>query len=90
LQANPARRVRLWRRGDLTVSAVRRLLDSAAGVLRTGAALESALGRLQRGAVSPAAADTAEVAAMICSAALKRPQSVGSHQRLDAPTLIAV
>jgi L-aspartate oxidase len=90
VQANRARRVRLWRRGDLTVIAVRRLLDSAAGVLRTGAGLESALARLQHGAVSPAATDAAEVAAMICSAALARPQSLGAHQRLDAPTLIAV
>jgi L-aspartate oxidase len=83
-------RAELWRRGDLTVSAVRRLLDSAAGVLRTGAGLESALERLQRGSVSVAAAGAAEVATMICSAALMRPHSVGSHQRLDSPTLIAV
>jgi L-aspartate oxidase len=88
--SNPARRVRLWRRGDLTVTVVRRLLDSSAGVLRTGVDLESALARLQRGAVSSVAADAAEVAAMICSAALARQHSLGAHQRLDAPTLIAV
>jgi len=90
VHARPARRTRLWRRGDLTVTTVRRLLDSAAGVLRTGTDLESALERLQRGSASAAAADAAEVATMICSAALARPQSLGAHQRLDAPTLIAV
>ncbi|TMD87744.1 MAG: FAD-binding protein [Chloroflexi bacterium] len=88
--ANQARRVRLSRRGDLTVTAVRRLLDSSAGVLRTGVDLESALARLQRGAVSSAGTDAAEVATMICAAALKRARSVGSHQRLDEPATIAV
>jgi len=88
--ANQPRRVRLWRRGDLTVTAVRRLLDSSAGVLRTGVDLESALARLQRGAVSSAGTDAAEVATMICAAALKRARSVGSHQRLDEPATIAV
>jgi len=88
--ADPARRVRLWRRGNLTVTVVRRLLDSSAGVLRTGVDLESALARLQRGAVSSAGTDAAEVATMICSAALKRARSVGSHQRIDEPATIAV
>ena len=76
--------------GNLTVSGVRRLLDSAAGVLRSGAGLEEALTRLEEGAVSGAAADASDVAAMICSAALARPQSLGAHQRLDGPALIAV
>jgi aspartate oxidase len=81
---------RVWARGDLTVGAVRRLLDSAAGVLRTGAALEQALVVLRSGAVSESAADAASLATMICSAALARPYSVGAHQRLDEPAAIAV
>jgi L-aspartate oxidase len=83
-------RSRVWARGDLTVGTVRRLLDSAAGVLRTGAALEQALVVLRSGAVSESAADAASLATMICSAALARPYSVGAHQRLDEPAAIAV
>jgi len=86
----PRVRTRLWRRGDLTIAAVRRLLDSAAGVLRTGAGLERALDRLREGAISEGAADAAELATMICSAALARPRSLGAHQRLDQPAPIAV
>lgn len=82
-----AKRTRLWRRGELSVSAVRRLLDSAAGVLRTGAGLESALASLRSGAVSEAAADAADVASMICTAALARPRSLGAHQRTDEPAI---
>jgi L-aspartate oxidase len=78
-----------WRRGGLTVSDVRDLLDSAAGVLRTGAELKVALTRLRSGAVSGVAADAAEMAAMICAAALARPASVGAHQRQDEPAAIA-
>jgi aspartate oxidase len=66
------------------------LLDTAAGVVRTGSALNNALKRLRSGAVSPVAADAAEFASMICSAALARPVSLGAHQRLDAPAPIAV
>lgn len=76
-------RTRFWKRGELTVASVRRLLDSAAGVLRTGVGLQSALSDLQDGAVSEAAAGAADVATMICSAALARPRSLGAHQRLD-------
>ena len=76
-------RASVWARGDLTVAAVRRLLDSAAGVLRTGAGLERALRDLRSGSISEGAADAAAVATMICSAALARTQSVGSHQRVD-------
>jgi L-aspartate oxidase len=83
-------RPRVWRRGSVTVAQVGELLDSAAGVLRTGGALTYALARLRSGAVSPVAADAAEMASMICSAALARPVSLGAHQRLDAPTPIAV
>ena len=83
-------RARMWARGDMTVGAVRRLLDSAAGVLRTGAGLERALARLRSGAVSEGAADAADVAAMICSAALARPHSLGAHHRLDESAPIAV
>ncbi len=89
-RANAYARSRVWARGDLTVGAVRRLLDSAAGVLRTGAGLERALANLRAGATSDVAADAADVATMICSAALARPQSVGAHQRLDEPAQIAV
>ena len=83
-------RPKVWRRGTLTVAQVGELLDSAAGVLRTGGALSYAIRRLRSGAVSPVAADAAEMASMICSAALVRPISVGAHQRLDAPAAIAV
>jgi L-aspartate oxidase len=78
-----ATRTRIWRRGNLTVGAVRRLLDSSAGVLRTGAGLEAALDKLRSGAMSEVAADAAEVAVMVCSAALARTRSLGAHQRLD-------
>jgi aspartate oxidase len=80
----------VWRRGGLTVAQVGELLDSAAGVVRTGGALNYALRRLRSGAVSPVAADAAEMASMICSAALARPISLGAHQRLDAPIAVAV
>ncbi len=78
-----------WRHGDLTVADVGDLLDSAAGVLRTGAALDAALTRLRSGAVSSVASDAAELASMICAAALARPASVGAHQRLDEPAALA-
>jgi L-aspartate oxidase len=83
------RRPRTWRRGELTVAEVGSMLDSAAGVLRTGAALQDALTTLRSGAVSSVAADAAEMASMICAAALARPASVGAHQRQDEPTAIA-
>jgi L-aspartate oxidase len=83
-------RPRVWRRGGLTVFQVGELLDSAAGVVRTGESLSYALRRLRSGAVSPVAANAAEMALMICAAALARPDSVGAHQRQDAPTAIAV
>ncbi|GAC1471925.1 MAG: L-aspartate oxidase [Candidatus Dormibacteraceae bacterium] len=83
-------RPNVWRRGTLTVAQVGELLDNAAGVLRTGAELNSALRRLRSGAISSVAADAAEMAAMICSAALARPISLGAHQRVDAPAPIAV
>jgi L-aspartate oxidase len=83
-------RPRVWRRGSLTVAQVGALLDSAAGVVRTADALSYALNRLRSGAVSPVAADAAEMASMICSAALARPVSLGAHQRLDAPASVAV
>jgi L-aspartate oxidase len=78
---------RPWRRGILTVAQVGELLDSAAGVLRTGSELKAALSRLRSGAVSAAAADAAEMASMICAAALARPASIGAHQRQDEPAL---
>jgi len=78
-----------WRRGELTVAEVGSLLDSAAGVLRSGAALQDALTTLRSGAVSAVAADAAEMASMICAAALARPASVGAHQRRDAPAALA-
>ena len=83
-------RTQVWRRGDLGLVDVRRLLDSAAGVLRTGAGLSGALRVLRSGAGSAAAADAAEMASMICAAALARPLSLGAHQRLDQPAPIAV
>jgi aspartate oxidase len=52
--------------------------------------LNDALRTLRSGAVSSAAADAAEMASMICSAALARRVSLGAHQRLDAPVPIAV
>jgi L-aspartate oxidase len=83
VNTHAATRTRVWRRGDLTAGWVRRLLDSSAGVLRTGAGLESALETLRSGAISEGAADAAEVAVMVCSAALARTRSLGAHQRLD-------
>ncbi|HEY8814211.1 MAG TPA: L-aspartate oxidase, partial [Candidatus Dormibacteraeota bacterium] len=80
----------VWRRGELGLADVRRVLDSAAGVLRSGAALTHALRVLRSGAGSATAADAAEMASMICSAALARPVSLGAHQRLDQPEPIAV
>jgi L-aspartate oxidase len=81
---------RIWRRGGVTVTQVGELLDSAAGVLRTGAGLKSALTRLRSGAVSSTAFDAAEMASMICTSALARPRSIGAHQRSDEPASIAV
>jgi L-aspartate oxidase len=83
-------RAHVWRRGDLSLIEVRRILDSAAGVLRSGAGLTSALRILRSGASSATAADAAELASMICAAALARPFSLGAHQRLDQPAPIAV
>ena len=83
-------RPRVWRRGSMTVSRVGDLLDSSAGVLRSGPALKYALTRLRSGAVSSAAYDAAEMASMICTAALARPNSIGAHQRTDEPAAIAV
>ena len=90
ISGSAAGRAHVWHRGEMSVEDVRRLLDSAAGVLRTGAGLERALRRLRTGAISAAGADAAEMASMICSAALARSHSVGAHQRLDAPARIAV
>jgi L-aspartate oxidase len=83
-------RAHVWRRGEMGLVDVRRLLDSAAGVLRSGAGLARGLRALRSGANSATAADAAEMAAMICSAALARPLSLGAHQRLDQPAPIAV
>jgi L-aspartate oxidase len=83
-------RAHMWRRGDLSLAEVRRVLDSAAGVLRSGAGLARGLRVLRSGAGSATAADAAEMASMICSAALARPLSLGAHQRLDQPAPIAV
>jgi L-aspartate oxidase len=88
--ATGRRRSRAWRRGELTVAEIGSVLDSAVGVLRTGAALLDALTTLRSGAVSSVAADAAEMAAMICAAALARPVSNGAHQRQDEPHGIAV
>jgi L-aspartate oxidase len=79
----------VWRRGDLTVACVGSVLDSAAGVIRTGQTLRDALATLRSGAVSSVAADAAEMASMICAAALARPVSVGAHQRQDHPAALA-
>jgi len=83
-------RARVWRRGELSLIEVRSVLDSAAGVLRSGAGLARGLRLLRSGASSVTAADAAEMASMICSAALARPLSLGAHQRLDQPAPIAV
>jgi L-aspartate oxidase len=80
---------RPWRRGSLTVAQVGELLDSAAGVLRTGDELKDAIRQLRSGAVSKVAAAAADMATMICDAALARPTSVGAHQRVDEPSAIA-
>jgi L-aspartate oxidase len=80
---------RPWRRGSLTVAQVGDLLDSAAGVLRTGTGLKDAISRLRTGAVSSVAADAAEMASMICAAALARPASAGAHQRVDELQAVA-
>jgi L-aspartate oxidase len=95
VSATPARNAaprpsKVWLRGELTVAAIGSVLDSAAGVLRTGAELQDALTTLRSGAVSSVAADAAEMASMICGAALARPRSIGAHQRSDEPGLIAV
>jgi L-aspartate oxidase len=83
-------RSRPWRRGPLTVAQVGGVLDIAAGVLRTGEELKEALATLRSGAVSSVAADAADLASMICAAALARPASIGAHQRIDEPHRIAV
>jgi len=83
-------RARVWRRGELSLIEVRSVLDSAAGVLRSGAGLARGLRLLRSGASSVTAAAAAEMASMICSAALARPLSLGAHQRLDQPAPIAV
>ena len=80
----------MWRRGELSLAEVRHVLDSAAGVLRSGPGLARGLRVLGSGASSATAADAAEMASMICSAALARPLSLGAHQRLDQPAEIAV
>ena len=83
-------RRRPWRRGSLTVAQVGDVLDSAAGVLRAGTELKGALAELRSGAVSSVAADAADMASMICAAALARPASIGAHQRRDEQDRIAV
>jgi aspartate oxidase len=82
-------RPRPWRRGTLTVAQVGEVLDTAAGVLRTGAELKEAVATLRSGAVSSLAADAADMASMICAAALARPASLGAHQREDEPATLA-
>ena len=83
-------RTKVWRRGNLSVADVGELLDSAAGVIRDGKSLKTAITCLRSGAVSEVASDAAELASMICAAALARPMSVGAHRRSDEPTLLAV
>jgi L-aspartate oxidase len=83
-------RPHMWRRGELSLVEVRSVLDAEAGVLRSGAGLARGLRVLRSGAASATAADAAEMASMICSAALARPLSLGAHQRLDQPAPIAV
>ena len=90
VDSSPSSHTHVWRRQDMSLVDVRRILDSAAGVLRTGAGLERALRLLRSGASSASAADAAELASMICAAALARPVSLGAHQRLDRPAPIAV
>ena len=84
-----AARPRPWSRGTLTVAHVGEILDRAAGVLRTGPDLEAAQAALRSGAVSSVAADAADMASMICAAALARRSSVGAHQRQDEPATLA-
>jgi aspartate oxidase len=48
------------------------------------------LAPLRSDAVSSVASDAAEMASMICAAALARPASLGAHQRQDEPDRIAV
>jgi L-aspartate oxidase len=93
--AGPAvQRPREWRRvaglAAINVADVGAVLDSAAGVIRDADGLRSALEVIRSGAVSEAAADAAELAAMICAAALARPASLGAHQRSDQLALVAV
>ncbi len=90
VSAPASARTKVWRRGDVTVAEVGEILDSAAGVIRDGEALQSAITRLCSGAVSEVASDAAELASMICAAALARPVSVGAHQRSDEPIGVAV
>ena len=78
------------KRGPVSVVEVRRLLDFAAGVLRSGPMLEGALERLAAGGSTEGARDAADVASMICRAALERTESVGAHQRADDLHALAV
>jgi L-aspartate oxidase len=89
-RASSSGRTKVWRRGGLSVGEVGEILDSAAGVIREGAAIAAAIDRLRSGAVSEVASDAAELGSMICSAALARRASVGAHQRSDASVGIAV
>jgi L-aspartate oxidase len=90
IRATATRRPKFFRRGELTVAEVGAVLDRAAGVIRNGPDLEAGLARLRTGAASEVAADAADMAALICSAALARPISLGAHQRSDEPASIAV
>src|ERR1700694_1118013 len=83
-------RPHVWRRGELSLEDGGPLLDLAGGVLRTGGELKDALATLRSGAVSSVAADAADLASMICAAALARPASIGAHQRQDETHRIAV
>ncbi|HXE23858.1 MAG TPA: L-aspartate oxidase [Roseiarcus sp.] len=66
--------------------AARPILSRAAGVIRDGEALTSAIGPLAALACSgSAAADPALVALMIAVAALRREHSLGAHCRADFP-----
>jgi L-aspartate oxidase len=89
-RVSSTRRTKVWRRGEVSVAEVGEILDSAAGVIRDGEALNAAITRLRSGAVSEVASDAAELAAMICAAALARPVSVGAHKRSDEPIAFAV
>ncbi len=67
-------------------AAVRAILSCAAGVMRDGETLRSALGPLAALAASgSSAADPAAVAMMIVVAALRREHSIGAHSRIDFP-----